>query len=325
MVHHNLHYLLGKLIRNDINSEEYDALKDGLERLPYNAVNDSLEHLWDDASFPSAHMDLDTKIQMISDICRHSPSVSMGRRFLRWAKVAAILIPTVLAVSLYLFRSDEKPVVEHFTVVAGKGCKSQALLPDGTQVWLNSDSHLSYASDFNQGNRRVKLEGEGYFEVARNEQMKFVVEISDLAVEVLGTKFNVSGYATEDVIDISLLEGKVSVNVVSDGNCLSTIAPNQHLLWKKKSRCWTLSECDAEFTNLWINNVLRFEDAPMAEVYKKLERWYGVNIHLKNQKDKIRYGFTIKDESLSEILALINCLTPMNYRIEGEEVNICYK
>lgn len=325
MAHYNLNYLLGKLIRSDINAEEYDTLRDGLEQSPPEEVNASLERLWDNASFPPVQMDMETKIQMISNICSQSPSVSPGRRFLAWAKVAAILIPTVLAVSFYLFRSEEEPVVEQFTVLAGKGYKSQVLLPDGTHVWLNSGSHLSYASDFNQGSRKVKLEGEGYFEVAHNEQVKFVVEISDLAIEVLGTKFNVSDYPTESVIDISLLEGKVSINAARDGSRLSTIAPNQHLVWEKQSRRWSLTECDAKLSNLWINNVLKFEDTPITEVYQKLERWYGVNIHLKNQEDKVRYGFTVKDESLPEILALINRLTPISYLIEGEEVNISYK
>ncbi|MBB4036800.1 ferric-dicitrate binding protein FerR (iron transport regulator) [Dysgonomonas hofstadii] len=205
------------------------------------------------------------------------------------------------------------------------GQKTKVYLPDGTLVWLNSGSNLTYYTDFNVKNRNVQLQGEAFFDVSKNPQLAFDILADGVKVEVLGTSFNVNAYGTEDYVAVSLLEGKVAVMDANNNELLSGLSPQQKLVIDKQTKKYELLSCDADMDGIWRYGQLKINNDPMSQVIAKMERWYGVNIQLEGEQRSERYWLTIKTESLTEILELINKITPIRYQIKGEEVTIRYK
>ena len=252
--------------------------------------------------------------------------VNLRRRLVAVAAIAA-------AVALFLSIGGTLLYQHFFTTQTFKtsitevrcpnGQKAQVFLPDGTSVWLNSGTSLKYDGvSFNQKERRVELDGEAFFEVTKNPMKKFTVNTSGINVQVLGTSFNVSAYDDEPSVKVSLLKGSVSLSVQHSGKSLGQLSPNQMAIVDRKSMESNIVPDDAALTSLWIQNTLRIYDEDILSVSKKLERWYGVNIHIQNPDLKPRYSFVVKTESLRELFQLLNKITPMKYTIEGEEVNI---
>lgn len=246
---------------------------------------------------------------------------------IRIATIAAV-VALVVGFSLSRVIQQSEPIrndSQQIIVIAPSGQKSQLLLPDGTQVFLNSDSRLTYDSGYNTKDRRVILEGEAFFDVTKNTKHPFVVQVGQVDVQVYGTAFNVSAYMDEKNVSISLLRGRVSVLSSVDNRLLTFLEPNQSAIINKDNMRCDVYACNAEADGIWHLNKLKFEGTPTAEVWKKLERWYGVRIVLSNECPTNAYWFTVKTESLIELLKMINRITPIEYQLNGEEVTIRYK
>lgn len=210
------------------------------------------------------------------------------------------------------------------TIETRQGQKMQMTLPDGTKVWLNSGSKLTYAGDSNRSERIVNLEGEAFFNVTKNQSKKFKVRTSGVDIVVKGTSFDVSAYNDDREISVSLLEGKV---VITDktGKYMTDLNPDELAIISRQNLKYTLFKDDANTYRSWTEDQLIFYNEDIHEVAKKLERWYGINIKLVNPNEKQKYTFSVKTESLRELLELFNKLTPIDYKINGKEVTIINK
>lgn len=248
-------------------------------------------------------------------------------RLIRITGIAAAFALIVGFSLSFLFKEENSWVASQFenVIMAPSGQKSQLILPDGTQVWLNSGSRLSYNYEFNTRDRVVNLEGEAYFNVMKNEQLSFVVKTGAVDVKVHGTAFNVSAYSDEKNILVALVRGKVSLLSSADQRVLTYLSPDQLATISKNNLSCKVASGDAEIESSWHYNLLKFDGAPVDEVWKKLERWYGVDITLSNVDPSKAYWFTVKTESLTELLEMINKITPIEYKLNGKEVTIRYK
>ena len=337
----SLKHLLRNLIHWRITPDEYTELKREVETSDDESIDTALEALWEESE-PEA-MDISVKEQIRHKLNLHlSPAHQMTPTHQNsparqrkaaewwnasgWWKVAAIAIPVLFCLSSYLYFSSVYPGADAtFTVFTEKGQKTRITLPDGSQVCLNSDSRLSYNSGFSKKNRTLQLEGEAFFDVAPDKENTFTVQTGKVDVVVHGTAFNVSSYKDEPTMSVTLVRGKVSLANHATGQTLTMMAPNELASVSKTDLTWGIESCDAEMESLWTRNTLKFENVPANKVFKKLERWYGVDIHVENPNPETSYGFTLKTESLREILEIINKVSPITYHINGEEVNIRYK
>jgi ferric-dicitrate binding protein FerR (iron transport regulator) len=208
-----------------------------------------------------------------------------------------------------------------------KGEKGQLFLPDGTKVWLNSDSKLSFGSDFNTKDRMVILEGEAFFDVAKSDKHQFIVRTSSVDVKVHGTAFDVTAYTGSDDVDVSLQRGSVSIYKRGTDEELASLVPNQHVAIDKKSYLTKTNSFAGDSDIAWTFEELIFDHATLKEVFSKMSNWYGVDISIapSSSQPDLKYRFKIKTESLTEILELINKMTPIEYKIDGKEVTIRYK
>lgn len=244
---------------------------------------------------------------------------------IRIASIAAA-IALIIGFSLSYF----KPIglnrsVDEITVRTSGGQKSEIILPDGTSIWLNSGSMITYNAGYGIENRTVKLDGEAFFDVMYHEKEIFEIITGDVRVHVHGTAFGIKAYKEETSIDISLLRGHVTVHPTSSTRLLADLNPNQKAIITKNTLVCHIEDCNAEIENIWRHGKLKIEGAPMSEVIDKMSRWYGVDISIQGNIRDEKYWFTIKTESLTEMLSLIDRITPIHYSINGEEVMIQYK
>lgn len=263
----------------------------------------------------------------IRDKAKQVPMYSRSL-LIRVSSVAAV-IALVLGFSLSFLLNGQKESWQaslfENVVMAPPGQKTQLVLPDGTLVWLNSGSRLSYNYQYSTQDRVVNLEGEAFFDVKKDTQYPFIVKAGAVDVKVHGTAFNVSAYADEDDIMVALLRGKVSLLSATDQKLLTYLSPDQEATVSKRSLSCRVESCDASIESSWHHDLLKFDGTAAKEVWKKLERWYGVDIALSNVSPSQAYWFTIKTESLTELLERINKITPIEYKLDGKEVTIRYK
>ena len=327
--------LLAKYLSRQCTTEEQEQVIRWLDEEPgHHLLLDKLRKQWEAVRLDtSAYVIPDKKMVWgkIQDRIRYKvKQVPLYSRSLliRVSSVAAV-VALVLGFALSsLINTPEKSwQAAQFenVIIAPPGQKTQLVLPDGTLVWLNSGSRLSYNYQYSTDDRVVNLEGEAFIDVKKDTQYPFIVKAGEVDVKVHGTAFNVSTYADEENIMVALLRGKVSLLSATGQNLLTYLSPNQEAIVSKKNLSCRVESCDAEIEASWRHNLLKFDGAPVEEVWKKLERWYGVDITLSNVDTLKSYWFTIKTESLTELLEMINKISPIEYKLNGKEVTIRYK
>lgn len=244
-----------------------------------------------------------------------------------WYSAVAVAIAAVFIGGLLTFFIQKSHINEQLhnrlTVVkTNLGQKSEVVLPDGSIVWLNAGSTISYSNTFDQYERKVTLEGEAFFDVQRNEDIPFIVQTANLDVVVKGTAFDVLAYPGDSHTEVSLLRGKVDVHN-KKGELVRKLLPNDLIRYDKVKDTYTLIQNNNAIQySAWKNEELIFDNESLDQVVKKLERWYGVEIDWEYPKSGKRYTFKVKTESLREMLQLINVITPIDYSIEGKEIRI---
>ncbi|MET0464596.1 MAG: FecR domain-containing protein [Chitinophagaceae bacterium] len=216
--------------------------------------------------------------------------------------------------------SDSPTASYYNTISTPKGRFFQIVLPDQTKVWLNAASSLRYPTAFAANERRVEIDGEAYFEVAKNPTAPFIVKVNDeTSVRVLGTHFNINAYTNEEEIRTTLLEGSVQVSGKSNQ---ATIRPGQQA---KISRNSDNTVRIAESVNIdkvmaWKNGSFNFEDATLEEVMHQLERWYDIDVVYEQGVPKIEFvGKMGRDLSLKSVLRGLE-LSKVRFKLEGRKL-----
>lgn len=239
-----------------------------------------------------------------------------------WKVAASVLL--ILAGSLgSLWMSghfSEHPQSAMIELQALKGEKSQAILADGSKVWLNSQTTIKYDA---LNPRAVRLDGEAFFEVKKDGNHPFeVITTSGMKVIVTGTRFNLRSFAGEPFVETTLEEGEVLIEG-SDNKLLARLEPGQQARYTIENKQASVRNVSPELYSLWKNNELRFTDISFAELVPRIERWYGVTIILNNtDKNNDRFTMTIKTESLRELLNMMQLTSKFTYEINGEQVII---
>ena len=206
-------------------------------------------------------------------------------------------------------------------VVAPMGQKSCIILPDGSNVTLNGGTSLKYPDRFRNKEVNMELSGEAFFEVTNNSSREFIVNASALLINVTGTEFNVKSYIDDSEIEIALKEG--SIELIKGQKNMATLKPNEAASYDRLNGDLNIEIKDIDIITAWKNDELVFDNTPFSEVAKYLERYYGVNVELDPALgNSHNFTFKIKTESLREILRLINHLTPINYTIDGKNLEI---
>lgn len=206
------------------------------------------------------------------------------------------------------------------TLTTPRGGKFRLTLPDGTKVWMNSASSLTYPTAFNGKSRTVDLSGEAYFEVARNAKQPFKVTIRDLSVNVTGTHFNVNGYEDEGQILTTLVEGGVQVQ---RNQLVQALKPGQQAIVQKSANTITVSAANIKQVLAWKDGLFIFDGKQKSEILRELSRWYDIEIEDKSGHSATTYsGVLNRSLSLEELLDLLRESNVMNGKISGRKLII---
>jgi uncharacterized protein YlzI (FlbEa/FlbD family) len=220
---------------------------------------------------------------------------------------------------------DEKDAVNEIIIPFGK--KSRLSLADGTIVWLSAGSRFAFPQKFEGNKREVYLDGEAYFEVAKNKKQPFIVHSNDFQVEVLGTKFNICGFSSDNYSETVLLEG--SVNILVKGRLFNEkllMEPNQKAIWSKEKKAISvINEPTPELSIAWVEGWYQFSNEKIEEVLKKVERYYNVKFQYDKaliSKALLVSGKLDLKESIDEVMTVISGVTKIDYEISGDSLII---
>ena len=205
------------------------------------------------------------------------------------------------------------------TMSTPKGRQFKLKLPDGTNVWLNAASSITYPTIFTNGERKVVITGEAYFEVAEDKKKPFIVDIDGRAnVEVLGTKFNINAYSNEPVLNTTLLQG--SIRMLQGGKA-AILKPGQQLQISSAGMKLT-DQADIETVMAWRNGLFRFHNDPLDLVLRQLSRWYNIEIQYERGVPDILFSGELKrDLTLSQSLDMLSEMG-VHFRMENRTLNI---
>lgn len=247
--------------------------------------------------------------------------VSLQGRIKNWGYALSGVAVTLL---LFLLTNqfvmvDEKP----FSMTTDYGSRSEVVLPDGSNVKLNAGSRITYQHKKKENIREVIFEGEGFFEVSKNDDLFVVKTTGGIEVEVLGTTFNLTAYADEPDIQVSLIEGKVQFHT---NNRKLVMKPGQIAIAHKSTNEIRLQEGVLSHSYGWLNKRLYLDNLSLSETCKILERWYDVKISLKEGiGNEIHYTGVLQEENITGILDALCRLSEINYQISGKKIDISPK
>lgn len=212
------------------------------------------------------------------------------------------------------------PVVFN-TMSTPRGRQFTFQLPDGSKVWLNAASSVTYPTAFTGADRKVTVTGEVYFEVVPDKNKPFRVNTGSQVTEVLGTTFNVNAYAEEEGQRITLIEGKVRVSTVSDGQTI-VLAPGEQALIGTGSNTLTKKQVQTEEVVAWKTGYFQFADADIHQIMRQAARWYDAEIHFEGKITTERFrGKVSRNLQLSELMKVLEA-NGVNYRLENRVVTI---
>ncbi len=209
------------------------------------------------------------------------------------------------------------------TIQTPKGGRYNITLPDGSKVWLNSASSLSYPTTFSGSERKVKLIGEAYFEIAKRKNVPFRVESNNQVVEVLGTHFNINSYEDEAYIKTTLLEGSVRIILNSAKSNTQLLKPGEQSLTSSSEPDIKIQHTDTEKAIAWKNGYFKFKNTPIRDIMREIERWYDVELVYDGKLAPDEFtGYISNDVKISGVLKMLEESGGIKFSVKGRKIKI---
>jgi ferric-dicitrate binding protein FerR (iron transport regulator) len=194
------------------------------------------------------------------------------------------------------------------TLTVPRGGQFNIVLPDGSHVWLNAASSLKYPTTFNGTRRMVEIQGQGYFEVAKNTKQPFLVKVNNMEVQVLGTSFDVMAYVDEKSVNTTLVEGAVNVH---QGSISQRLLPGQQAVLDPVTGAITVHPADVDQVIAWKTGFFEFDNASLSDIMRQLSRWYDIDVNYSQADNSRLFGGRIsRNLPLSDILHMLEANGP---------------
>ena len=312
-----LKFLFNKYLTNTCTTEEFEELftlinseENGRE------LETILQSLWEDSSAINTHdQSSDDSKQLFNrllnmiedkpDYQRHFQKINYLRR---WAVAASLLL--LLGAGWFTFKKyapQNVPELASHSVVEKKN--TTILLPDGSKVVLNKNSHLNYPEKFNGKNREVYLTGEGYFDIAHDAAHPFLVHARSLTTRVLGTAFNIKAYPGDKLVEVTVTRGKVQVS--DDKKSLAILLPDQHISYNENNRLYKKDITNSKLAVLWKEDDLVMDNISIKDAAAILSERYGVKLTIANSKAE-NCRFTASFLNTTGLDQMLNVLCKLN-------------
>lgn len=303
----DLQTLLQKYSHSAISNDEYLLLKKMLENTSDKQIEDALSVLWEkyENKEPIPPGDFDELARQLGI----SKKQNIRSIFVQIAKIAAIFTLFLFA-GYYLLKTNSQDIFLSDSAVlveVKSGEKAEVTLPDGSKVFLNAASSLSYAPDFGRKSREVTIQGEAYLEVAKDEKKPFLVHTESIEIEVLGTKFNVNAYDDLNTIETTLLEGSVRLKTKGKDVLSTVMTPYHKVIYDKEKHALSARRTNTEFETAWTRGELVLRSSTLVEVMNKLEKRYGVDIDIIGDSSRLgSFTGSFKEDNIYKILDILS-------------------
>ncbi|SFF52816.1 FecR family protein [Thermoflexibacter ruber] len=337
--------LIAKYLAGEANAEEESKLWAWRNQNPNNEeFYQEMYRIWhskkqDESTFDShlAFKKLTYRIEEESLIMLNHKGKPYTKQIQIFFKKYAIGIAATIAFCLIVIavwwrnENNQKTVNQSITEIKSKiiekinpkGQKLQLRLPDGTKVWLNSESRLTYPSQFQGNMREISLNGEAFFEVAHNPNKPFCITTPKTKMQVLGTSFNVRAFDDEQKTETVVVTGKVKISEAENEANFVVLSPNEKGNFSLQNKKISKQKVNPANYIAWKEGILKFENSNMSLIIKELERWYGVTITVSNP-NLLRCHLTgdFKNESLENVLIFMQKALDIQFEINQKEVKI---
>ena len=271
---------------------------------------------------------------------RKNISVIWVRRAAMWMGIIALSAGSYFILKHRKTRQPPLASVQMRQISLPYGAPEKKVLPDSSVVWMNAGSHIRYATGFSQNKREVYLQGEAYFDVKHDAMHPFIVHAGNIDIKVLGTEFNVQAYADENKIETTLINGKIQVQIAGNPDKKIILTPHEKLTVinreftlrgtnksKSKELSFQVKEMPPVIVGTqvpelaWMQDKLAFQDEPLGELAKKLDRRFNVYIQFNDtQLEKERLTGVFVNENIQKAMKILQMTTPFLYKIKGDSV-----
>lgn len=313
--------ILSRILTGEANDAEKEEFYRGLgeskveEELFY-----EVKSLWLKSSVQKNNTEVDAEFNILWNRIKQPSrrnSYFIGQRIIRYAAmIVFVLIIGGLSGYFISINNLQYADLAKQKNSALKGSVSIMELADGTKIWLNSGSQLTYRVDHKSKQRLAELTGEGYFEIAHQADFPFLVKAGNIVIKDLGTTFNIKAYPGDKTIETSLLEGKADI-LSSEGNLLAELKPGENATYLTENNRITIKPIVGIVLSAWRDGKFVIRDQRLADIFTELGRWYDVDFRIESQKIRdFRYTGTIKKTTTAQhILKMLKLTAKFNYRI----------
>lgn len=205
-----------------------------------------------------------------------------------------------------------------------RGSEFMVMLEDSTKVWLNAESQLIYPESFDEKERRVKIKGEAYFQVAKDATRPFYVESSGITIRVYGTEFNINAYAEEKEVYTTLVSGSISLQHANESKSELVLTPGHQAIYNKDNKITSVKSVNTEAITSWHNGRFVFEEQTLEQIMKTLARWYNFEYEFDNEniRNTVFKGSAPRYANLSEVLSILEKSGGLKFRAKNEKIII---
>ncbi|GHT14307.1 iron dicitrate transporter FecR [Bacteroidia bacterium] len=267
-----------------------------------------------------AAIDQDLKQRMLSNIQKEIGksaihTIPVKTITYKWLRAAAIiLLPLVVGYGIYAGINKIGKTENTLLVSVEAGEKANITLPDGSRVWLNSSSKLTYTNAYNNKKRLLKLDGEAYFEVAHDAQKPFIVQCIDMETKVLGTTFGIKAYDEDNIISVVLAAGKVQVTLPDETRIMQ---PDERVVYNKSThKLFSTMVKPSDFTD-WRKNRLRFENETLLDIATTISRIHNIDYVFEDETLKsLCFTGSVDNTNVESVLNAITLTAPITYTVK---------
>jgi len=283
---------------------------------------EQIKRIWEEVPNVKNYQEYDSKRAFYELSKRIETNRKLKRRYIT-VTISGIAASILFVLGLWGLTKLQEDNLQQSAILfkTEAGNRSELVLPDGSKVWLNSQTQISYDPTFGKSSRNVSLSGEAYFDVSHSNR-PFIVDVKDFKVKVYGTTFNISAYSNDNYIQTSLESGQISIK--KEGKKELFVKPGQLIMYERKNSSFHSGMVDVEKYSAWRSNKMYLDNEPISELAKKLERQYNVVVTFKPESlgENIHYSGVFTNENITEVLDAISIASDLKYTKKDNKYTI---
>ncbi len=325
MVQEEINTLFKKYLYGQLTSEEVIRLKALIQKMDDRSLEQNLSQVWATYTVTGERNieAFDTISKNIEEIIQPQKRISLLGYLGRIAAAAIFLLLISLTGYLYIDKiSIQTAIAQMYTISAEKGERASVTLPDGTKVYLNAESTLSYPASFSLNERTVQLTGEAYFEVKHDADAPFIVKTAEIQIKVLGTTFNLYAYPDDSWFEASLIEGSIEVTPYKSPGKQVHLSPNQKARYNHTTGEIKVMGTDLKVETAWKRGDLIFRNQPFKEIIGQLEIFYGVSITANGEYPEELFTGSYHENDIIQVLKNLQQHYTFEYQKSGNEISL---